>query len=278
MTKTAVLLALAFAALASMPACAQTARVFVSGLGLDTNPCTVNQPCRTFQQAYNSVAANGEIEVLDPAGYGALTISHGISIQGHGWASISSQAACSGCSAITIAVTTSDPVMINGLVLDGTGSGFAGINITSGLSVQILNTVIRHFRVGVEDDTTTNNSFRLIEDTVASDNSLVGFSFSPPFGITFKATLNRVTANNNRWGVYAQGNADTMIANSVISNSPEYGLFTIGNGVTSLAKSVFSGNGVGVGIGSGTVKSYGDNYLNDNTTPVMGSLTPVGMQ
>jgi hypothetical protein len=116
MTKTAVLLALAVTALGSIPAHAQgVPRVFVSGLGLDSNPCTVNQPCRTFQQAYNTVAANGEIDALDPAGYGALTITHGISIQGHGWASISSQASCSGCSAITVAVTTSDPVMINGL-------------------------------------------------------------------------------------------------------------------------------------------------------------------
>ena len=51
MTKTALLLALIVTALASMPAHAQPLRVFVSGLGLDTNPCTVTQPCRTFQQA-----------------------------------------------------------------------------------------------------------------------------------------------------------------------------------------------------------------------------------
>jgi hypothetical protein len=53
MTKTAFLIAFIVTALASMPAHAQ--RVFVSGLGLDTNPCTVAQPCRTFQQAYNTV-------------------------------------------------------------------------------------------------------------------------------------------------------------------------------------------------------------------------------
>jgi Periplasmic copper-binding protein (NosD) len=260
-----------------MPAHAQgVARVFVSGLGLDTNPCTVNQPCRTFQQAYNTVPANGEIEVLDPAGYGTLTITHGISIQGHGWASISSQASCILCAAITVSVITSDPVMINGLVLDGLGNGFSGIYITSGPSVQILNTIVRRFRSGIEGDSTINGVL-LIEDTVASDNG-VGFSLAPPFGISFKATLNRVTVTNNQSGVSAQGNADTMIANSVISNNSSEGLFTIGNGVTSLAKSVFSGNGTGVSIGSGIVKSYGDNYLNDNGTPVMGSLTPVGMQ
>jgi hypothetical protein len=133
MSKTAFLIALAVTALASMPAQAQ--RVFVSGHGLDTNPCTVLQPCRTFQQAYNTVAANGEIDVIDPAGYGPLTITHGISVQAHGFGGIT---ATSG-SAITISVTTSDPVTLNGLLLDGGSAAINGIVITSGPSVTILN-------------------------------------------------------------------------------------------------------------------------------------------
>jgi hypothetical protein len=68
-----------------------------------------------------------------------------------------------------------------------------------------------------------------------------------------------------------------MIANSVISNNSDTGLFGV-QGVTSLAKTVISGNATGVNAAPGTVKSYGDNYINDNTTPVVGSLTPVGMQ
>ena len=143
MTRTAFLLTLVVTALASMPAHAQ--RVFVSGLGVDTNPCTVTQPCRTFQQAYNTAPANGEINVLDPADYGPLTITHGISIQAHGFGGIT---AASG-NAITISVTTSDPVTLNGLLIDGGGAGNYGIFITSGASVQILNSIIRHFVFGI---------------------------------------------------------------------------------------------------------------------------------
>jgi hypothetical protein len=58
MTKTAVLLALAVTALASMPAQAQPTRAFVSGLGLDTNPCTVTQPCRKMQRPRNGPATS----------------------------------------------------------------------------------------------------------------------------------------------------------------------------------------------------------------------------
>jgi Right handed beta helix region len=185
MTKTAVLLTLTVTALASMPAHAQ--RVFVSGHGLDTNPCTVTQPCRTFQQAYNTVPANGEIDVLDPAGYGPVTITHGISIQAHGFGGITQTASCPTCAAITISVTTSDPVMLNGLLIDGAGTGNYGIYITAGPSVQILNSVIRHFGLGIYQFSSTDGSNLLIEDTTASDNSGTGIIVSPT-GTNAKAT------------------------------------------------------------------------------------------
>ena len=58
---------------------AQT-RVFVAAQGSDSNPCTFAAPCRTFQHAHDMVAAGGEIDVLDPAGYGAVIITKSISI------------------------------------------------------------------------------------------------------------------------------------------------------------------------------------------------------
>jgi Right handed beta helix region len=267
MTKITFLLALVVTALASIPAQAQ--RVFVSGTGLDTNPCTATQPCRTFQQAYNTAPANGEIDVIDPAGYGPLAITHGISIQAHGFGGITQAGSCPTCAAITISVTTSDPVSLNGLLIDGGGTGNKGIYVTSGSSVQILNSVVRHFEFGIYYGTSTNSNL-LIEDTIASDN-LTGIAINPT---NVKATLARITANNNQYGVATNGN-NTTIANSVISNNSTIGLDA--DGVTWLAKTVISGNTVGVAV-VGTVKSYGDNYINDNTTPVSGSLSPVSIQ
>jgi Right handed beta helix region len=212
MTKTALLLTLIITTLASMPAHAQ--RVFVSGHGLDTNPCTVAQPCRTFQHAYNTVPANGEIDVLDPAGYGPLTITKGISIQAHGFGGIT-QAAGAG---IIIYVTTSDPVTLNGLLIDGAGTGTIGIHITSGPSVQILNSVVRHFQHGIYSNTSASPSNLLIEDTITSDNSGTGISVLPNVS-DGKATLNRITANNNSYGVATGNLNNTTIANSVLSNN-----------------------------------------------------------
>jgi hypothetical protein len=263
MTKTAIL-AVIVAALATSAHAQQ--RVFVSGLGLDTNPCTVTQPCRTFQQAYNIAAANAEINVLDPAGYGPLTITKGISIQGHGWGGIT-QTSNPGA-AITISVTTGDPVTLNGLLLDGGGTGQYGILIGLGPSVQILNSVVRHFGTGISDNSGPEANL-LIEDTIASDNA-TGISICPcPGGVN--ATLNRITANNNRLGVVTGPNspmtiANTTIANSVLSNNSNTGLQNNTGTAAWLAKTVISGNATGV---SGTVNSYGDNYISD---PVNGFL------
>ena len=273
MTRTAILLTLLVSALFSAPAHAQQ-HAFVSVHGLDTNPCTESQPCRTFQQAYNIAPTNGEIEVLDPAEYGPLTITHGISIQGHGWGGITRAVSCDTCVAITISVTTSDPVLLNGLVIDGGGSGKYGIYITSGASVQICNSVIRQFQYGIYDLTTNQKSNLLIEDTIASDNRADGILIAPRGG-GVNATLNRITANTNYVGVHIS-NRNTTIANSVISNNSDAGLQC--GGTAWLAKTVISGNGTGVYSRGGTVNSYGDNYINDNATSVVGSLTPVSAQ
>ena len=86
--------------LPAAPVHAQANHTFVSAAGSDSNNCaSVNTPCRHFANAYAVTNPNGEIFVLDPANYGALTITGPVSIEGHGWASL---AAVSGGAAITI--------------------------------------------------------------------------------------------------------------------------------------------------------------------------------
>jgi len=288
MTRTAILVTLLITALATMlsalPAQAQT-RVFVSGTGNDGNPCTFAQPCRTFAQAFTTVTAvttsGGEIDVLDPAGYGPLTITHGISIQAHGFAGITQ--ATSMATAITISAGASDAITLNGLLIDGAGTGGYGIVIYTAGSVQILNCVIRFFvNHGIILYTTNTPVNLLVSDTVASDSE-VGIYISQMSGASTNTpvTLERISVNNN----YAAGvfvdSGPVMIANSVMSNN-SIGLES-DSGITWLAHSAISGNGefhgsgVYVGVG-GTVNSYGNNHINGNTTNVIGTLTPVSSE
>src|ERR1019366_1861693 len=64
----------------SSAARAQATRTWVSGVGDDANPCSRTAPCKTFQGAISKTAAAGEINCLDPGGFGAVTITKSITI------------------------------------------------------------------------------------------------------------------------------------------------------------------------------------------------------
>src|ERR1700690_2585532 len=129
--------------LSAAPAQAQNTRSFVSGHGVDTNPCTLAAPCGTFQHAHDQPNAGGEIAVLDTAGYGGLFISKAISIVNPGAfeAGISIASAGTG---ITISVGTSDAVILRGLTIDGGGIGAAGIALLQAKALTIENCVVRN--------------------------------------------------------------------------------------------------------------------------------------
>jgi len=137
MTKTALVLQLTLLAIAlvrvlyAAPAQAQEIRTFVSSAGNDSNNClTPATACRYFAAAYAVTPAGGEIDVLDPGNYRALTITGPISIQGHGWAS---SAAATGGATFVINARTNDEINIRGVLLDGLGTtGSVGIQFNSG--------------------------------------------------------------------------------------------------------------------------------------------------
>jgi hypothetical protein len=60
---------------AAAPVNAQATRTWVSGVGDDANPCSRTAPCKTFAGAISKTASGGEINVLDPGGFGAVTIT-----------------------------------------------------------------------------------------------------------------------------------------------------------------------------------------------------------
>src|SRR5438309_11281008 len=77
---TLVTFACAFAAVAQ----AQAPRTWVSGVGDDVNPCSRTAPCKTWAGAISKTADCGEIDALDPGGFGAVTITKSITLDGTG--------------------------------------------------------------------------------------------------------------------------------------------------------------------------------------------------
>src|SRR2546421_11065035 len=116
----------AFASLAQ----AQASRTWVSGVGDDANPCSRTAPCKTFAGAISKTAACGEIDALDPGGFGAVTITKSITLDGTG--TMGSILASSGATGININITgeeTAKTVCLRGLTINGAGTGINGIRV-----------------------------------------------------------------------------------------------------------------------------------------------------
>jgi len=135
----AMLLALGLSA----SAYAQATRTWVSGVGDDANPCSRIAPCKTFAGAISKTAAGGEIDVLDPGGFGAVTITKAITIDGSG-GSIAG-VLVSGTDGIVVAAGAADTVILRNLDLEGLGTGLSGILFQSGATLVVENSTITAF-------------------------------------------------------------------------------------------------------------------------------------
>jgi hypothetical protein len=125
---------------------AQNIRSFVSGLGDDANVCSRTSPCKTFTGALSKTNEGGEIDALDTAGFGVVTITKSITIDGTGTVASILASATSG---ITINITSSRDsersVRLRGLSINGVGSGVNGIDVVAALKVSIEDCVIDGF-------------------------------------------------------------------------------------------------------------------------------------
>ena len=147
MRKVNLLACLAIVLLGSTLVSAQASRTWVSGVGDDANPCSRTAPCKTFAGAISKTAPGGEIDALDPGGFGALTITKAITLDGGGGQVASVLVA--GTNGIVVAAGPNDVVIIRNLRINGiSGSGnggFNGIRFISGLDLNVENCVIFGF-------------------------------------------------------------------------------------------------------------------------------------
>jgi hypothetical protein len=177
-------------------------QVFVAAQGSDSNPCTFAAPCLTFNQANSVVAAGGEIDVLNPAEYGSISISKAVSVQGHGFASIAP--AASSADGIFIQAAERDKVNLNGLIIDGAGFGSTGIVFMSGGSLVIENSVVRNWNSSGIAIAPTNffTAFASINisNTLVADNGGHGIYIQTPRlpeNLTVTGSFSRVKVYNN---------------------------------------------------------------------------------
>jgi hypothetical protein len=237
--------------LSSSVAQAQATRTWVSGVGDDVNPCSRTAPCRTFAGTISKTAAGGEISVLDPGNFGAVTITKSITISGDG---TGAEVSASGSNGIVIndsasgtpgtVVVTIRHINLNGNGVPGTPAGLTAINFVSGARLTVDGVAINGFTSGI----TTSMGHAMVVRTTLSHNS--------GYGVRAVAGGSSITVEDSALvgnGVAVQADAGTTVR---LANNGVYNNLT------------------GFGCGGGTLVSAGNNRKANNVGGSVPACSP----
>src|SRR6186997_2407663 len=225
--KSAILAALFVGLLYATPAQAQATRTWVSGVGDDANPCSRTAPCKTFAGAISKTATGGEINVIDPGGFGTVTITKSITIDGAG---SHSSILASGTNGVNIS-TTAGRVILRNLSINGAGTGLYGIRANAGSSLTSL--VVENCQI--ENFVTTGISVEVgalvsVLNTNIRNVTGTGMSVAPATG-TARVLLDGVHMENSGDGFRATGATVATARNSSASGNVDAGFEVDGSGV-----------------------------------------------
>jgi len=198
------------------PAHAQATRTWVSGVGDDANPCSRTAPCKTFAGAISKTAPAGEINVLDPGGFGAVTITKSITIRAD---HVEAGVLVSGTNGIVVSAAATDRVVLEGLDIEGLGTGLNGINVVAGGKVYVIRCAIRGFtQNGINMASSTSGGHLFVHNS---------FIYRNAGGVNVQGTANigsitnTAILSNTSFGVQANGASNIVgVQTSEINDSP----------------------------------------------------------
>jgi hypothetical protein len=276
---------------------AQLARVFLSGTGDDANDCSIQAtPCRSLAMAVTQCPAKGEIIVLTSGGFGSANITKPLTINAAGGV------VAFNARTIYVTISSSDPVVIRGLSMQGSVFGDAwGIDLSGGGTLIVEKSIFDGFAVGgIRQGAPSTLLVNDCEFRNGSGDGLVAMANT--------TDVNRLTIQNSRFlnnafaGLELQSNTNAVIKNSVISGN-RFGVFAVGSSygdpkvtvdscviahntkavdsagiraqdfvsqpydvAVRVTNSEIYGNTTGLFTANASIVSYGTNYLWDNAT------------
>ena len=262
---------------------AQATRTWVSGVGDDANPCSRTAPCKTFAGAISKTAAGGEINALDSGGFGAVTITKSITIDG---GSEIAGVLAAGTSGIIVNAATTDIVTLRNLDINGAGTGFVGIKILQARNVHIERCQIYKFRQtggtngrGISDERTANQSPAaqlFVLDTFFRDN-LVGVGITGASPNSTRAFLDRVRIQGNgSTGILVTNSNFMTVVDSNLSGNLAEGVKAETNAQANVLSCVINGNATGVFNNGGSQFLLADTTIMNNATGVSGTVVTFG--
>lgn len=259
---------------------AQATRTWVSGVGDDVNPCSRTAPCKTFAGAISKTAKDGEISVLDPGGYGAVTITKSIYINGThgaGYGSILNVLV----NGVTVNITDVNDirkaVRLRALDINGASQGINGVNILAANNVFVEDSVIdgntgNGTTSGIGIRVATANTTNLyVSDTMIHKN-ITGIRVSSTAGFA-SADIKNCNIENNTTGVdAASANSFVTVDGSRISLNSSNGAIASASGSNMTVKdSTLLHNGTAVNAGAGSAVKALSNSLIFNVVGFGGS-------
>jgi Right handed beta helix region len=273
------------------PVHAQASRTWVSGVGDDANPCSRTAPCKTFAGAISKTALNGEINCLDPGGFGAVTITKSITIDCHEvFASILN----AGTNGINIPFDSFNPaldarrtVRLRNLNINGINTGLIGIRITGGAVVTGGAVFIEDCLIdgnfsgaarGISEERTGGGEL-FVSNTTVRNMGQTAIVVNPASGAVagqiINAVFDNVRVHNANFGLAVGNNGRATINRSVFSGNTQAGIEAEGPLAAvqvHVNNSVSSNNGTGVQNGGGTVTiRLSDNEIVFNGTAFAGA-------
>ena len=220
---------------------AQATRTWVSGVGDDANPCSRTAPCKTFAGAISKTATGGEINCLDPGGFGAVTITKAIQIS----CFVEAGVLVSGTNGIIVNAPAGAEVLLQGLDIEGLGTGLNGVHIISASRVTIQNCSIRNFTQNGVNLAGPAGARVVIQDSIILSNNI---------GVAIA-------------GIAGAGNVGILLR-TTIDNHPGSSVTVAAGGQLFASGSKMFGSAANVTLtGGGTFTSFGDNALQTTGTP-----------
>jgi hypothetical protein len=270
----------------SSGAFAQATRTWVSGVGDDVNPCSRTAPCKTFAGAISKTAEGGEIDALDPAGYGTLTIAKAIVVDGgtgSGWASVLNAGGIAGFNInVTQGTHVSDAVVIlrnitiNGAIQAPSLGGTNGITVTKAQRVNVLDCHIENQGTTGIHISTATKSFVFVRNTDFTNTNTGIDATSSVAGQLAILEADHISIHSNTNGILIGTNGFGFVANSFLAAC------TGGNATQAVSGAAidihncqFFSNTTAVNALAGSTVRVNDSQFFDNTTALGGTASSI---
>jgi hypothetical protein len=258
-------------------ASAQATRTWVSGVGNDANPCSRTAPCKTFAGAISKTAAGGEIDVLDPGGFGAVTITKALTINGYGEGGGILNSGTNGIIVNCTTNPTTDVVVLRNLSIQGGGapgatSGTNGIKFLAGAALHLENVTISAQNAvspngyGVWINPTAGNVQVFMDHVAIVDNGNGttggGIYLQPmnPATATLQISNSQIADNQGFAGLRVDSGGFANVVFSSITGNAQHGAVVVSSANPAdiaIQNSMISGNGVSPANNGAGVQSQG---------------------